>query len=176
MLKIIIYPLIGGILGLLANTLVLMFLLCGKKKYKLLEKKRESIAGDLASALCSYFCDARSLSELITKEKVHGVLKNVLFNSDRKVPMFAASILSGVLEHAVSNTFFEGGIIKQELLQKLITADEAEDFIYKKIMDFDMSELKRIVLKSVRKELLLFVLLGWITGILIGFANAFLPL
>lgn len=176
MLKFVVYPLVGGFLGALMNLLVLAFLFGGKKKYGLLEKKREMVAEDLSSSLCSYFCDAGSLSELITKEKVHDVLKNVLFSTGRKVPMFAASVLSGILEHAVSNAFFEGGIIKQELLRKLVTAEEAKDFIYKKIMAFDMSELKRIVLKSVRRELLLFVFLGGFTGVLIGLAEVFLPL
>ncbi|MCH5150280.1 MAG: hypothetical protein J1G30_06405 [Spirochaetales bacterium] len=176
MLKYIVYPLIGGFLGALINVLVLTCLLYRKKNRELPNKKHELFARDLSSALCGYFFDARSLSELITEKKVHGVLKDILFNSGKRVPMFATSILSGIAEYAVSNTFFEGGIIKQELLRKLVTADEAEDFIYRKIMAFDKNELKRVIFKVMGKEMLLFVLLGGITGIVIGFVQAFLPL
>lgn len=176
MLRYIVYPLLGGFLGSLVNVLALLFLFCHKKNYGLLGEKHDSFIGDLSSALCDYFLDARSLSQLITKEKVHGVLKDILFSSEKRVPIFAASILSKILEHAVSSAFFEGGIIKQELLQKLVTVDEAEDFIYKKIVAFDMNKLKRMFFKFMGKEILLFVFLGGITGVLIGFAEAFLPL
>lgn len=176
MLKFIVYPLIGGFFGALANLCVLAFLFCGKKKCVLSDKKREMLAEDLSASLCSYFCDTKSLSQLITKEKVHDVLKSVLSGSGKKVPMFASFALSGFLERAISNAFFEDGIMKQELLLKLVTPEEAKELIYKKIMAFDMNELKQPVLNSVRKELSLFVLIGGFTGILIGLADAFLPL
>ena len=168
MLRFIIYPLLGGLIGILSNLLMLIFLFYPKKKIfgfqGLIEKKRESMAEELSTVLAEYFIDTQSL------------LKNILLDSGKKFPLFINSILSGILERAVSNIFFENGVIKQDLLQKVVTSDEAKDFVYQKIMDFDMDNLKGIAMKSMGKDIVLLIIWGGIFGCLVGVAEAFLPL
>ena len=180
MLRFIIYPLLGGLIGILSNLLMLIFLFYPKKKIfgfqGLIEKKRESTAKELSAVLAEYFIDTQSLSKLITKEKVYALLKNILLDSGKKFPLFINSILSGILERAVSNIFFENGVIKQDLLQKVVTSDEAKDFVCQKIMDFDMDNLKGIAMKSMGKDIVLLIIWGGIFGCLVGAAEAFLPL
>ena len=87
MLRFIIYPLLGGLIGILSNLLMLIFLFYPKKKIfgfqGLIEKKRESMAKELSAVLAEYFIDTQSLSKLITKEKVYALLKNILLDSGK---------------------------------------------------------------------------------------------
>ena len=80
------------------------------------------------------------------------------------------------MERAVSNIFFENGVIKQDLLQKVVTSEEAKDFVCQKIMDFDMNNLKGIAMKSMGKDIVLLIIWGGIFGCLVGAVEAFLPL
>ena len=178
--KFIIFPLLGAFLGFVTNWLAITLLFRPRKKIfgivGLLQKRKPTIAKKAGEVIREYLLNTKELKKVMDKEKVKISIEKLVDNTLKTVPSIGRKMFSKALREITYKYFFDDdGFVKEEILELALSDADVEKIIIEKIMDYDISEIEKIIKKASGVEILFILCSGGVLGIIIGLIQALIP-
>lgn len=180
-LKIIIYPLLGALIGYSTNWIAITLLFKPKNKIfgiqGLLQKRKRLIAEKAAELIREYLLNTNELKKVLDKTKVKESIFKLVDRSIRVVPGPIKKLISKTLREIVYKFFFDKeGYIKDEILELALSDADLENIVIEKIMNYDITELEKIIKQASSVEINFILFSGAVLGMIIGLIQAFIPI
>jgi len=179
--KFILHPLLGGIIGYLTNWVAITLLFKPKNKILgvqgLLQKRKRIIAETAAEVIRQYLLNTAELKKVVDKDKVRDSISKLVDKTIILLPKTLKKMLSKILRELTYFYFFDkNGYMKDEIIELAVSDSDLEKIVIDKIMDYDISEIERIIKKASSTEISFILWSGAALGVLIGIIQALLPM
>jgi uncharacterized membrane protein YheB (UPF0754 family) len=178
--RFLISPLVGGFVGFITNWIAITLLFRPKKKILgiqgLLQKRKSLIAQKAAEIIREYLLNTNEIKKVVDKKKVEDSIKKLVDRTLKYFPGFGKKLLSKVLRDMTYFYFFDkSGYIKDEMLELALSDADLENIVTEKIMNYDISELEKIIKQASGPEINFILISGLVLGVIIGLLQALLP-
>jgi len=185
---VILFPLIGAVIGWVTNYLAVRMLFRPRKPIKilffsiqgLLPKRRREVAENIARTVEQELLSAKDLSDVFHKvdfdEKVRERINKKIdekldYDLLKKIPLWESLILNILLpvkDVAVNEIIKVLQSYQKELVDSFQSKLDLRAIIFEKINELDMARLEEVVLSVASKELRAIESIGALLGFIIG--------
>jgi uncharacterized membrane protein YheB (UPF0754 family) len=181
-LHIISIPIISAFIGWLTNYIAIQSLFRPLKPKKILfftlwgviPKRQKNISKKLAEVVQEYLFSHEDLIELLTKEEnIDKIKKKILpILKDRilgKIPSMFRGMAEPFIEELLSKEIDDVLMqINVELAVHLEDTVDVKKIVYEKLINYDVSQLEKIIRQIANKELKHIEYLGGVIGFVVG--------
>lgn len=179
--RLLIFPLLGALLGFLTNWIAITLLFRPRKRFLgiqgLLEKRKAEIARNTAQIVRTHLLNTKEIRRLVDREKARRSIDRLVDRQLSLMPRLARRVLSrGLRELTYRYVFDRDGYVKEEILELALNDADLEKIMVDKIAATDLSQLERIIRQASGPEIRFILFTGAILGFLVGLVEALLPL
>ncbi len=181
-MKILIMALVGGLIGYITNVLAIKLLFRPIKPTKifkiqgLIPKRHQDIATSIGEIVEDELLSTQEIvEELMAKTDKQEVLATIrekllsLIRSKFKMYLMFASVIDATIDEIIKN---QGEELLNEVVEmavnKFTSSVSIKDMVEEKILQLDLEEMEKIIIKIAKNELKHIEYLGGVLGLLIG--------
>ncbi len=179
---LILVPIISAIIGWVTNYIAIKSLFRPYKRVRILgftffgiiPKRKKEISKKISIVVADYLISHKDLLEkfsepsnvLKIKKRVMPVIsEKIIENIPGMFKMVAEPIVKSVLEKEADDIIIKVGT---ELVEHLEETLDVSDMVYRKLLEYDTSELEKIILSVSKAEFKHIEVLGAIIGFVVG--------
>lgn len=176
-LNYILFPAIGCAVGTLTNYIAIKLLFRPRRKIfgiqGLLPKRKNEIAERTGVLINDYLVNVEEIRKKIDRNKIEEALERYLNNI--KYPIINIPGIKYTLKMiGITILVDRDGYIKRKIVKNILHDEMIADIVRKKITEFDLVTLERLIKRASGPELRFIIFTGGILGFIIGLIESFL--
>jgi len=184
LLRFLVYPVMGSLLGFITNFIAIKLLFHPRKKILgvqgLLPKRQSDIAVRAGAIVSDHLVNSEAIRTRIDKEKLMTAIDQFLDKNKQKmfgIPLSSLSFMRGTVKAIIVSLLIDrDGYFNRRIIESFIDEGMVSGIVEQKINSFDVTVLEKLIKKAGGPEINFIILSGAILGFIIGLAEAFIGL
>lgn len=184
LLRFIVYPVAGSLLGFITNFIAIKLLFHPRKKIfgvqGLLPKRQSDIAARAGNIVSDHLVNSEAIRTRIDKEKLLAAIDQFLDKNKQKmfgIPLSSLSFMRGTVKAIIASLLIDrDGYFNRRIIESFIDEGMVSGIVEQKVNSFDVGVLERLIKKAGGPEINFIIFSGAILGFIIGLAEAFIGL
>ena len=176
--RLIIYPIVGSLLGFITNFIAIKLLFRPRNKILgiqgLLPKRKHEIAERAGEIINNYLVNSEEIRKKINKEKFQEAIERFIEKNNKfwDIPILKRTV-KNIL---VSILIDKDGYFNKKVIESFIDEGMVSGIVKQKINEFDVTALESLMKRASGPEIKFIIFSGAALGFIIGLAEAFISI